>query len=180
MARGVASARGARAAVLLAAALCCAAAPGKGSLCAPLDRPTGARAAALGAPWPSVDYAAADALVAPHDAQRLITLTASEAVDELCSRRVSAAAYAKSLLKRAREVECLNVWAALDPARVLREAAEADAREAPLHPLCGLPVGLKDMLDAVGYPTTAGTPALEGHHPSLDAALVTKLRAAGA
>jgi mandelamide amidase len=204
MARGVASARGARAAVLLAAAVCCAAAPDKGSLCAPLDRLTGARAAALGAPWPSLDYAAADALVAPHDAQRLITLTASEAVDELCSRRVSAAAYATALLKRARAVECLNVWAALDPARVLREAVEADAREAPLRPLCGLPVGLKvrasvmdiaaclradanalfimllqDMLDAVGYPTTAGTPALEGHHPSLDAALVTKLRAAG-
>lgn len=30
-----------------------------------------------------------------------------------------------------------------------------------------------------GYATVAGSPALEGHHPSRDAALVTKLRAAG-
>jgi len=177
MTHSAACVRGVRGAVLLALALCCT----QGSLALPCtaERPTGARAAALGAPWPSLDYAAADALAAPRDAARLVQLSAAAAAEELCSRRVSAVDYATALLKRARETECLNAWAALDPARVLREAAAEDAREAPQRPLCGLPVGLKDMLDAVGYPTTAATPALEGHYPSEDAALVAKLRAAG-
>jgi len=41
-------------------------------------------------------------------------------------------------------------WAALDPSRVLREAAAADALPEPQRPLCGLAIGLKDVLDATG------------------------------
>ena len=48
---------------------------------------------------------------------------------------------------------------------MLRDAAAVDARAAAgedVRPLCGLAFAVKDNIDVVGYPTEAGTPALEG------------------
>ncbi len=47
-------------------------------------------------------------------------------------------------------------------------------------PLHGLPVLLKDNIDAVGMVNSAGSLALAGHRPANDAFLVARLRAAGA
>ena len=135
---------------------------------------------------PVVDYAAARRLAKPEEYQRLIHLTATQAVAELCSGNLSASTYATALLARAADTECLNLWAAFTPSLVLSDAAAADAAFAasgePNRPLCGLPVALKDVLDASGYPTVGGTPALEGHFPpdSQQSALVTRLKTAGA
>jgi amidase len=65
-----------------------------------------------------------------------------------------------------------------------REAADAlDAERAargargPLH---GIPILVKDNYETIEMPTTAGSIALAGFHPSRDAVLVQRLKAAGA
>ena len=64
-----------------------------------------------------------------------------------------------------------------DEATALKQAREvADKVELPL---CGVPVAIKDNIDAVGFPTTAGCPAY-AYTPERDATAVAKLRAAGA
>ncbi len=66
--------------------------------------------------------------------------------------------------------------------RALAEAAASDRvrhRSGPRSPLEGIPVLLKDNVDTVDLPTTAGSRALLGARPD-DATLVRKLRAAGA
>ena len=47
-------------------------------------------------------------------------------------------------------------------------------------PLHGIPVLLDDSIDAQGLPTTGGSIALQNSKPAADAALVAKLKAAGA
>ena len=65
----------------------------------------------------------------------------------------------------------------------LAEADRLDAERAagrvrgPLH---GIPVLLKDNIDAAGLPTTAGSLALARHVPARDAFLTARLREAGA
>ncbi len=64
--------------------------------------------------------------------------------------------------------------------------AEADARDAERKagrtrgPLHGVPVLLKDNIDATPMVNSAGSLALAGHRPRTDAPLVAKLREAGA
>ena len=73
-----------------------------------------------------------------------------------------------------------------DPAIFISVADEAtaiaQAREAARNlslPLCGVPVAVKDNIDAVGFPTTAACPAFS-YSPKQDATAVAKLKAAGA
>lgn len=65
----------------------------------------------------------------------------------------------------------------------LKQAAASDKRRKAGHalgPLDGVPIMLKDNIDAVGMPTTAGSYALIDNLPARDAPLVHRLRAAGA
>ncbi len=73
-----------------------------------------------------------------------------------------------------------------DPAIFISVADEAmaiaQAREAarnPSLPLCGVPVAVKDNIDAAGFATTAACPAFS-YTPKQDATAVAKLKAAGA
>ena len=64
----------------------------------------------------------------------------------------------------------------------LEQAAASDKRRADgkaLGPLDGIPVLLKDNIDAVGIPTTAGSYALEANMPVQDADVTKHLRNAG-
>lgn len=82
--------------------------------------------------------------------------------------------------KRDQEV---RAWQFLDRERVLREAREADALRksgAPLPPLAGLPVGVKDIIDTAEYPTEYGCQVFKGNFPSTDANVVGELKRAGA
>ncbi|HEY9067634.1 MAG TPA: amidase, partial [Burkholderiaceae bacterium] len=77
----------------------------------------------------------------------------------------------------------VNAIAATDfeRARAAARAAEADVmRAAPLRPLHGLPLGVKDLQDTAGLLTTHGNVGLRGHVPAADNGLVARLRAAGA
>ena len=61
----------------------------------------------------------------------------------------------------------------------LAEAESLKAKNAAELPLYGVPVAVKDNIDALGFQTTAGCPAF-AYVPALDATAVAKLRAAGA
>lgn len=77
----------------------------------------------------------------------------------------------------------MRTFIALDGGDVRRQA-EASARRwrngAPLSPLDGVLVAVKDEYDVVGYGTTCGTKFLGGNAAERDALAVARLRAAGA
>jgi Asp-tRNA(Asn)/Glu-tRNA(Gln) amidotransferase A subunit family amidase len=67
-----------------------------------------------------------------------------------------------------------------------RARAQADASSVrwragkPLSPIDGMPVGIKDMIETIDFPTGMGSPLYEGWRSQRDAASVAALRAAGA
>ena len=76
-----------------------------------------------------------------------------------------------------------NAFVAVDGERALTEAAAIDERVAAGRdpgPLAGIPLGVKDLQDAIGYRTTHGS-ALHADDPpaTADSPFVARLRAAG-
>ena len=61
---------------------------------------------------------------------------------------------------------------AIEPARKLKRA--------PVGPLMGLTLGVKDIFDTADQPSSYGSPIYAGHRPTADAAVVALLRSAGA
>jgi Asp-tRNA(Asn)/Glu-tRNA(Gln) amidotransferase A subunit family amidase len=107
-------------------------------------------------------------------------LGATEAVRRLARGELRAEELVRALLDRiAAEEPRVEAWAFLDPEAALAEARRID-RLAPRPPLCGLPVGVKDIFDTAGMPTECGTPVHRGRRPAADAACVAALRRAGA
>ncbi len=69
----------------------------------------------------------------------------------------------------------------VDAARArAKEADEAIADGTVWGPLHGIAITVKDCVEVVGMPTTAGVPQLAKHHPLVDAPTVQRLKAAGA
>lgn len=114
----------------------------------------------------------------------LLTLDVIELRDRLASGAVRAVEYVEACLERIAEVEPeVQAWAWLDSDHAIAQARALDARRqagAPIGPLHGLPVGLKDVIDTAKIPTANGTVLDEGRVPTEDAVLVSRLKAAGA
>jgi len=110
--------------------------------------------------------------------------SATALADALGRGELSAEDLARAYLARIDEVEgTVRAFAHLDPDHVLAQArALDDARRngRPTGPLHGLPVGIKDIIDTADYPTECGSSFYAGRRPDHDAAVVAKLRAAGA
>jgi hypothetical protein len=66
-----------------------------------------------------------------------------------------------------------------DEKDALAEAEALGSKDAATLPLLGVPVAIKDNIDAQGLPTTAACPAFS-YSPAQDSTAVAKLRAAGA
>src|SRR3954447_24948974 len=70
--------------------------------------------------------------------------------------------------------------------RVLEDEARATARTAEAEiaaghyrgPLHGIPIGLKDVYETAGIPTTGHSKVMQGHVPAADAFSVAQLRTA--
>jgi aspartyl-tRNA(Asn)/glutamyl-tRNA(Gln) amidotransferase subunit A len=78
----------------------------------------------------------------------------------------------------------IHAWVCLDEDRARRDAQrmgeELASGKPPRSPLHGVAVGIKDIFDVAGLPTQAGSPLLRGNVATRDAALVARLRQAGA
>ena len=116
----------------------------------------------------------------------VVTAGLPEIVAGLESGEVTSADLVAACLDRIRAISAggphLNAVRCVNP-RVYAEAAVLDrerARGRVRGPLHGVPVLLKDNIDALGMPTTAGSIALAASFPAADAVLVARLRQAGA
>ncbi|MFD7922173.1 amidase family protein [Streptomyces sp. NPDC059740] len=113
----------------------------------------------------------------------LDTVTIPELQTYLSHGSLTSVALTRAYLARIRALDPkINAVLRTDPT-ALRQAAASDARHRrgdARGPLDGIPVLLKDNIDTADMPTTAGSLALAGPPPDADAALVTRLRDAGA
>jgi len=111
------------------------------------------------------------------------TTVAALAAD-VAARRTSARELVQAALERIEAVDPqVNAFVAVDGERALADAAALDDRIAggeQVGPLAGIPIGVKDLEDAAGFPTTQGS-ALHADAPAAtaDSPLVERLRAAG-
>ncbi|MSR57778.1 MAG: amidase [Planctomycetaceae bacterium] len=77
----------------------------------------------------------------------------------------------------------VHAWVSIDSSGALDRARELDAQfesSRPSGPLHGIPIGIKDLIDVAGWPTGAGSKRQAQQTVHADAALVTRLRDAGA
>lgn len=99
------------------------------------------------------------------------------------AREMSAQEVVQASLDRIDELNPrLHAFVDVDPVTSLAAAAEVDdiiAEGRDPGPLAGIPLAVKDLEDAAGYPTTRGSKALPPRHAERDSELVTRLRAAG-
>ena len=122
----------------------------------------------------------------------LTRLHAHEMTDRLRAGEVSSRELLDAHLEVAeRQNPGLNAWLAFDREGASAQAEAADARLAEaraagtdalrrLHPLLGVPVGLKDLVSVEGLQCTAGSRILEGYRSPYDAHITERLRDVGA
>lgn len=114
----------------------------------------------------------------------ITSLGAAQALAALRDGRTSAEDLVNGCLARIRaDDERVRAWAFIDEKRALDQARNCDRIRREGHamgPLHGLPVGLKDIIDTADMPTEDGTALHAGRRPDHDAAVVERLRSAGA
>ncbi len=113
----------------------------------------------------------------------LIKLTIAEAQAKLRKREISSHDLTRACLDRIAAVEPkLNAFITVTEREALEQADAADARlakgDAP--PLCGIPLGIKDIYATKGVLTTCASKVLANFVPPFDATVIAKLRAEGA
>lgn len=87
----------------------------------------------------------------------------------------------EAALQRAEETASLNIFIALHRERVRARACELDAQHDPQREaLWGIPVAVKDNFDEGGVVCSVGSRAYAQRVPEADAAVVARLRQAGA
>ncbi len=114
----------------------------------------------------------------------LCALGVSAAAIEIREGRITSAELVGDCLARIAQLEPeVQAWAFLDRDHALAQAEALDLRrregKAPgaLH---GVPIGIKDIFDTGDMPTELGSPLWAGRTPRRDAAVVSRLRSAGA
>ena len=110
-------------------------------------------------------------------------LTAAQLARQIRNRQTAIVDAAEALLARADALQSLQAWVYLDRETVLADAQqrqrELDALPQP-GPLHGVPIGVKDIFYTAGIPTTACSQVYADFIPDYDAAILTRLKNAGA
>ncbi|MCK1798660.1 amidase [Streptomyces sp. XM4193] len=111
-------------------------------------------------------------------------LSLTEASRAVRARELSPVELTESVLARIAAVEGrLGAYVSVAADTALAAAARAEneiSGSGPRGPLHGIPVALKDLIDAEGVPTTASSRVRAGHVAERDSAVAERLRAAGA
>ena len=111
-------------------------------------------------------------------------LSVAEAAQAIADKELSPVELMTALLERIAALDPrLNAFIRLDAeaAMAAAKAAEAEAVAGRLRgPLHGVPVGIKDIINVAGLPTTCHSKILDGNIAEADAVCVQKLRGAGA
>jgi len=113
-----------------------------------------------------------------------VQLSAFAARDLIRTGELSSSALVDACLARIRALDpTVQAWIHVDEAGARTQAAlrDEEAKNGKLRgPLHGLPVGIKDIFDVEGMPTTAGARPWAHTRPTRDAATVQMLRNKGA
>jgi len=111
-------------------------------------------------------------------------LSAVEMTRALKAGDITSEELVQDCLNRIDEVDdTVQAWTSLNAEYVLEQAKAADEHRrtgAPVGPLHGVPIGIKDIFDTLDYPTQYGSPLHEGRRTTHDATVVSMLRQAGA
>src|SRR6516162_7209893 len=111
-------------------------------------------------------------------------MTAHAAAAAIANKKMSPVELVKALLDRIeRSNPRLNVFIRVDADAALNaaRAAEAEAAQGRLRgALHGVPIGIKDIIDVAGLPTTCHSKVLENNVATADAECVARLRSSGA
>src|SRR5262249_30209718 len=114
----------------------------------------------------------------------LTDLGVREAAQRIRRGEIASADLTAACLDRIDKLEPrVLAWAHLDRDSALASARERDAETRAGRvrgPLPGVPIGIKDIFDVAGMPTTAGAKAFAHTQPTRDSGAVARLRAAGA
>ena len=108
------------------------------------------------------------------------SLSVTSAAQAIAARHLTSEALVECLLARIDEREAeVGAWAWLNPEQVRTQARQRD-RQAPVGPLHGVPIGIKDVINTADMPTEYNSTIYQGHRPTADADCVTRLKTAGA
>ena len=106
-------------------------------------------------------------------------VSAHESIAAIRSGKITASELATEALERIQSIDQSGYE--LNSVLAVSKSAISDALTINQDlPLAGLPIFIKDNIQAIGLPGTAGSKALEDYPVKKDAELVTRLRAAGA
>ncbi len=115
--------------------------------------------------------------------RELLLLPAWRQLELIRSRKISPVELVEAALRWVERLNpSLNAVVTVS-SRALDEAREAERRlrlDPDAVPLCGLPVGVKDVTEVAGLRTTYGCAVYSDHVPEEDALVVRRLRRAGA
>lgn len=114
---------------------------------------------------------------------KLFELTIAQAGHLLMDKEISAVELTRAVLDRIDAVDAkVAAYLTIDTDGALAQAEAADRRLAngDVHPLTGVPLGIKDLICTKGLRTTCASKILENFIPPYDATVITRLKAAGA
>lgn len=111
-------------------------------------------------------------------------MTLTEAAAQLRAKRVSSRELTEQSLARSKQLQPkLNAFLTFTEPQALAQAKQADedfAKGIDHGPLQGIPIAVKDLFYTKDTKTTGGSKIFENFVPTYDAAVVEKLKAAGA
>src|SRR5262245_28463177 len=114
----------------------------------------------------------------------LHSLGLREAAQLIRDGKLTAADLTRACLTRCSRLEPrVQAWEHLAAGRAMERAEELDAARragGTVGPLHGVPLGIKDIIDVAGMPTTMGSPIHAGNIARETAPAVQRLEAAGA